>query len=214
MHTLAARYLQDSIQGQSIQAPVQVKTSSHEVSSHPVPNDPAPETHTNIHQEAPEPVLIESGPPRETPPGPAMPNHAQPEPITTLRSSNHVPEPEVALQGTSYQPSRVEELLMDIRRALVGTHNDLVRHSNSSRYYVMMNEKGEIPWLNNLPYIKPLSSTNLNRDYTDAEIVGYLRCYNLGHDLIYDDGTEKLKQGSESAARKLLAKFLYTGCTA
>ncbi|CAE6441369.1 unnamed protein product [Rhizoctonia solani] len=203
-----ARYLQDSIQVQLTPAPIQTQTTSHEELSYNIPDTPEIEVGASYQREVPEPPAVEPNPYNDIHPESTIQTPVE---IATASPENSVRESGVPLLEANCQLNRVEELLKDIRRALVGTHNDMVRCRGSYRYNAMMNERGELPWLNNLPYITASSPTYLSETYTDAQIVGYLRCYNIGGELIENDGTESLKKDSEGAARSLLASFLYHG---
>ncbi|KAH7335785.1 hypothetical protein B0J17DRAFT_719407 [Rhizoctonia solani] len=189
------------MQVQSTPAPIQTQTSYREESSYNVPSHPDISGGTGYQQEVPEP-LIESDANKEPHPESAIPPSVEMEQIAESSLGNSENEPSVPQLQTSCRLGRVEELLKDIRRVLVGTRNSLVRGGKNQHYFTVMNDRGELPWMieNALPYISIHSSIELDATYTDATIVGYLNFYNIGGDFIETDGTETFKKGCDGAA--------------
>ncbi|KAG8731496.1 hypothetical protein FRC11_003986 [Ceratobasidium sp. 423] len=201
-----ARYLQDSTQGQFSQAPTRPHTPCEEPSL-AVVNVPTSGNDTS-DVGVQEPIPVESGPCRETNSESTTPNRDDPESNATAQPNLCANEPKPAPQDKNHHLAEVVDLLIDIRRTLVATYNDMVRNAHSYRQHAVMNEKGELPWLNGLPYISPHSRSTLSGPPTESVVVSYLRWYNIGGDLIEADGTDKLKPGSQTAAHELLARFL------
>ncbi|CAE6537910.1 unnamed protein product [Rhizoctonia solani] len=179
-----ARYLQDSTQGEFSQAPVRPHTP-YEEPSPVVPNVATPESHTSDIG-AQETTSVQSGPCRETD-SDLITNRADPEPNTMAQPSPCAHEPEIIPQNMNCDLSRVVDLLIDIRRTLVATYNGMVRNAHSHRQHTVMNEKGELPWLNGLPYISPYSRTTLFGTPTESEVVSYLKWYSIGGEFVETD---------------------------
>ncbi|GAB1524486.1 hypothetical protein RhiTH_007640 [Rhizoctonia solani] len=72
-----------------------------------------------------------------------------------------------------------------------------------------MNEKGELPWMHRLPEIRVYNEELLDSHSVES-LVGYLKFYDIGAELI-DEETGELKPGRKEDAEKLLSHRLARG---
>ncbi|CAE6436926.1 unnamed protein product [Rhizoctonia solani] len=117
------------------------------------------------------------------------------------------------LCATQLQTNRLlgesEDVLKVIRRTLISTHFADRRRKGWSRYcaYAMMNGNGELPWMYHLEDVYSGNGTSLSRSISVQELVGYLKFYCIGAELI-EDQSGNIKPGREADAQRLLASHL------
>ncbi|CAE6434143.1 unnamed protein product [Rhizoctonia solani] len=108
------------------------------------------------------------------------------------------------------QLEEIHEQLKVIGRTLLGTYSVVHRWNGCGDSYRTMNGKGELPWMQHLPYIYSSSSSSLSSPITDKDLVDYLKFYGVGTNLI-EEGASTLKPDKKEDAQRLLASYLIHG---
>ncbi|CAE6463583.1 unnamed protein product [Rhizoctonia solani] len=188
-----ARYIQDSNQGQFSQRSTNLPSQNLTDENEP------PVVTGLVDQQVPQgAALTESGSSAPiSPPQPTLPDHTKSEPATTLESNDKTESTSAAqkLEKTNRLLSRNEELLRTIR---------------SWSSHVTINEKGESLWMYHLPDISADTSWRLIPSHTIESLIGHLRFYGIGAELI-DEETGELKPDKKADAGEILAYYLSCG---
>ncbi|KAG8749408.1 hypothetical protein FRC11_011359, partial [Ceratobasidium sp. 423] len=208
------RYIQDSNQGHFSQRLANTQSPPHTNASEPsiVATSIPPNTED---QQGPQKVgSIEVGSSLLATSHTFPPNRIVSEPVSTTIPQTNVDMDQfcVAQHETNRLLGGNEELLRDIRQILRSTHHNVHRAYGPGHHYAYrtINEKGELPWMRYLDDVYASSSDRLSRSITTKELVGYLRFYGIGAELIEEE-TGNLKPDKEAEAQKLLAIYLYYG---
>ncbi|KAB5588467.1 Laminin domain containing protein [Ceratobasidium theobromae] len=217
-----ARYVQGATQPRPVMALAQTPAREGEHSEPRPP--PSPRQHANSvepHHVATLGVPDTINPGTGAGPGPAEPIVARDVFGVTSPSAtgNLVDSGNAGFQVVMPQLARLGDALENMNRVLVGTQNSMARvecsiamgfgdQSSDIRSFphhicALINEKGELPLTNQLPF---LDSASVN--WTNDQIAQYLRFYNLGNDILEGGETPRpmIKPDNVIDAKDLLTR--------
>ncbi|CUA74787.1 hypothetical protein RSOLAG22IIIB_11478 [Rhizoctonia solani] len=202
-----ARYIQDSNQGHFTRTHENPLPQQHE--NNPPINASSLSSDITGQQEPRDEKPTKPGSSRRTVPHLALVGEVEPEPTST--PSSNKPD-NLCATHAGPQLEEIHKQLKIISRTLLGTHSTVHRRSGSSSSdsYKLMNDKGELPWVQHLPEIYTSTPRAFSPSITDKVLVGYLRFYDVGTNLI-EEGTGNLKPDKKEDAQSLLAYYLYHG---